>query len=38
VAGDVELVRYCLEELGHVADEGWCLDLPILDLIEKGGL
>jgi len=37
VAGDVELVRYCLEELGHVADEGRCLDLPILDLIERGG-
>lgn len=32
--GDVALLRFCLEELGHEADEGRWLSIPALDAVE----
>lgn len=32
--GDVALLRFCLEELGHEADEGKCMSVPALDAVE----
>ncbi|KAG9194952.1 hypothetical protein G6011_00072 [Alternaria panax] len=32
--GDVALLRYCLEDLGHGADEGRWLSVPALDGVE----